>query len=88
MFSVGRAIGGLFGHGDDLDLAGGLDRALGVCGLARVTSSVLWEDLLNGDGSDAVLVLHLQDLVGAKGLPVFGPRYLNERKKLILAERA
>ena len=68
-------IGGLC-HGGDLDLAGRLDAALGVGGLARVLAAVLGERLLDGDRPDAVLVLDFQDLGGAEGLAVLGPRDL------------
>ena len=51
---------GRLGHGEDLELAGGLDAALGVGGLARVPAGVLGEGLLDGDGADAALVLDLE----------------------------
>ena len=67
---------GLGRHGEDLDLAGRLDAALGVGGLAGVLSAVLGERLPDGDGPDAVLALDLQDLGGAERLAVLGPRDL------------
>ena len=51
---------GRLGHGEDLELAGGLDAALGVGGLAGVPAGVLGEGLLDGDGADAALVLDLE----------------------------
>ena len=56
LLPVGRRLG----HGEDLELAGGLDAALGVGGLAGVPAGVLGEGLLDGDGADAALVLDLE----------------------------
>ena len=78
-----RLLPGL-GHGEDLYLAGRLDAALGVGRLARVLAAVLGERLLDGDGPDAVLVLDLEDLGGAEGLAVLGPRDLRVRVPLHL----
>ena len=78
-----RLLPGL-GHGEDLHLAGRLDAALGVGRLARVLAAVLGESLLDRDCPDAVLVLDLEDLGGAEGLAVLGPRDLRVRVPLHL----